>query len=261
MSNGGINRVQQNSQLNQFGPIPPASGPETKDDVDFLLSCRRRYTFQPIYRTSGRLLGVELLTAISHPTIPHQTLSPEVYFARIDVGMRLKIVIEQMQLLRRLHDRFVRDDLLASVNIDGPVLMALQKNLQAKKLIASMPWLRFELVECQEGLPKELLNALPEASRLWLDDFGCGVANFSSLLMVRHDCIKVARELFVMLQQTEEGRQIFHLLITLMTRYCNYIVVEGVETENEWGMVKESNATAAQGYFLSRPNHLNISNH
>jgi len=38
-----------------------------------------------------------------------------------------------------------------------------------------------------------------------------------------------------------------------MNRYCQGVIVEGVETVEEWRDVQASPAFAAQGYFLSRP--------
>ena len=79
------------------------------------------------------------------------------------------------------------------------------------------------------------------------------MANFSALNEVRYDYIKVARDLFIMLRKTPEGRKLFILLIELMNRYCEGVIVEGVETLEEWREVQSSTAAAAQGYFLSRP--------
>jgi EAL domain-containing protein (putative c-di-GMP-specific phosphodiesterase class I) len=79
------------------------------------------------------------------------------------------------------------------------------------------------------------------------------MANFSALSEVSYDYIKVARDLFVMLRQTPEGRNLFTLLLQLMNRYCRGVIVEGVETLEEWRDVQNSPAFAAQGYFLSRP--------
>ena len=79
------------------------------------------------------------------------------------------------------------------------------------------------------------------------------MANFSALNEVRYDYIKVSRELFVMLRQTPEGRNLFTMLLQLMNRYCRGVIVEGVETLEEWRDVQRSPAFAAQGYFLSRP--------
>ena len=92
-----------------------------------------------------------------------------------------------------------------------------------------------------------------EFGPLWLDDFGTGMANFSALSEVRYDYIKIARELFVMLRQSPEGRTLFSQLLHLMNRYCRGVIVEGVETPEEWRDVQNSPAFAAQGWFLSRP--------
>lgn len=245
--------MQQEGDLDQFGPLFSHQGNTEPLDADYWHECQRRYTFQPIYRTSGKLMAIELLTSVSSLTLPQKFISPEKYFANINVDARLQIIVEQLQLLSHWQLRFIRDDLLASVNIDGMTLLALQKSHEAKRLISSMPWIRFEMVENQGGLPKETLTKLPEAQTLWLDDFGCGMANFSSLMLVQYDCIKVARELFILLLQSGEGREVFPTLIALLTRFCNYVVIEGIETQEEWEIVKASYADAAQGYYLSRP--------
>jgi EAL domain-containing protein (putative c-di-GMP-specific phosphodiesterase class I) len=122
-----------------------------------------------------------------------------------------------------------------------------------QELIATLPWMRFELVE-HVRLPQDSSFAsICEFGPLWLDDFGTGMANFSALSEVRYDYIKVARDLFIMLRQTPEGRNLFTLLLQLMNRYCQGVIVEGVETLEEWRDVQNSPAAAAQGYFLSRP--------
>ncbi len=70
-------------------------------------------------------------------------------------------------------------------------------------------------------LPKDSTFAsMCEFGPLWLDDFGTGMANFSALSEVRYDYIKIARELFVMLRQSPEGRTLFSQLLHLMNRYC-----------------------------------------
>ena len=56
-----------------------------------------------------------------------------------------------------------------------------------------------------------------------------------------------------MLRKTPEGQNLFTMLLQLMNRYCQGVIVEGVETLEEWRDVQASPAFAAQGYFLSRP--------
>ena len=118
--------------------------------------------------------------------------------------------------------------------------------------------LEFEVTETAFVINKQLaFSVLHHLQKMGisiaLDDFGTGMANFSALSEVRYDYIKVARDLFIMLRQTPEGRNLFTLLLQLMNRYCQGVIVEGVETLEEWRDVQSSPAAAAQGYFLSRP--------
>lgn len=239
-------------QVIQQLSIPDASI-ESLQERRFWLQCERAYTYQPIYQTSGRLMAVELLTVVTHPDNPAQRLAPDRYFAEVAVRHRIDVVKEQLALLEKNERFFRQHDLLASVNVDGPTLIAMRQQSDILKTIERLPWLRFELVE-HIRLPKDSSFAsMCEFGPLWLDDFGTGMANFSALSEVRYDYIKVARDLFVMLRQTPEGRNLFTLLLQLMNRYCRGVIVEGVETLEEWRDVQNSPAFAAQGYFLSRP--------
>ena len=192
----------------------PEASIESLQERRFWLQCERAYTWQPIYQTCGRLMAVELLTVVTHPLNPSQRLPPDRYFTEITVSHRMEVVKEQIE---------------------------------------DLPWLSFELVE-PIRLPKDSTFAsMCEFGPLWLDDFGTGMANFSALREVRYDYIKIARELFVMLRQSPEGRTLFSQLLHLMNRYCRGVIVEGVETPEEWRDVQNSPAFAAQGWFLSRP--------
>lgn len=215
--------------------------------------CQRVYRFQPIYRTTGKLLGIELLTGVFHPSEPHKFVSPEHYFVAIAIGKRVQIVQEQLALLQQWQTLFIDNSLLASINVDGQVLEALQTDGALKRQINNMPYVRFELVESAENALSIPLSQIEQADRLWLDDFGQGIANFSSFTTWHYEYIKIARDLFILLRQSEEGSRLFFTLVTLMNRYSKGVIIEGVETEQEWSMVRNSDALAAQGYYLSRP--------
>ena len=221
----------------------------------FWRQCRRQYTFQPIYRTCGTLLALELLTAVSHPDAPDKPLSPEHYFAALDVRKRLQIIQEQLTLLQHWQPLLTRHALMVSVNIDGIALQALQRHDVLQRQIASMPYLRFELVEHAGMALNGPLQQIAGAERLGLDDFGSGLANFSAVSTWRYQYIKVARELFTLLKQTEDGIQLLSTLVRIMNQHSEGVIVEGVETEQEWLLVQRSGALAAQGYYLSRPAH------
>ena len=48
----------------------PSASVESLQERRYWLQCERTYTYQPIYRTDGRLLAVELLTIVTHPSDP-----------------------------------------------------------------------------------------------------------------------------------------------------------------------------------------------
>ena len=219
---------------------------ENLQERRYWLQCERAYTYQPIYMW-------QLLHLQRSQQFQSQRIAPDRYFAEVTVRHRVDVVIEQLLQLELKGDFFRANNLLASVNVDGPTLIAMRQDPEILKIIEGLPWLRFELVE-HIRLPKgSSFASMCEFGPLWLDDFGTGMANFSALSEVNYDYIKVARDLFVMLRKTPEGRNLFTLLLQLMNRYCRGVIVEGVETLEEWRDVQNSPAFAAQGYFLSRP--------
>lgn len=226
---------------------------ESLEQRQFWLRCLRQYTVQPIYKTDGKLMAVELLTMITHPDDARVRIPPERYFSSISVPHRLLIIEEQLRCLLSRESLFLQHGILASINIDGPTLMAMKQYVAMIGLIDRLPWVRFELVEHIMLPAAESLARTKEFGPLWLDDFGTGMANFSVLSEVRYDYIKLARELFIMLRQSESGRDLFPALVQLMNGYCQGVIVEGVETRDEWLDIQASSACAAQGYYFSRP--------
>ena len=143
--------------------------------------CQRCYTFQPIYRVSGRLLAIEL-TAVVHPA----HLSKTVHFEALTIAASRH---RREQLLLQWASFFSQRQLVASVNIDGPTLLAIQQHAPVRALIVQLPWVRFELTEHHALPQEEMVAQMPELGPLWLDDFGSGMANFSALTELRYDYI------------------------------------------------------------------------
>lgn len=239
-------------QVSQRARVPDAE-PESLQQLRYWQECERVYTYQPIYTVQGRLMAIEVLTIVTHPAQPQKRIAPDRYFAAVAIGQRIHVIKEQVAMLTKKKQFFERNNVLASVNVDAPTLLEMRQDRILRTMIETLPWLRFELVEHMPLPQDSTVASLCEFGPLWLDDFGTGMANFSALNEVRYDYIKVARDLFIMLRKTPEGRKLFILLLELMNRYCEGVIVEGVETLEEWREVQQSPAHAAQGYFLSRP--------
>ena len=110
-------------------------------------------------------MAVEPLTVVTHPFEPLlQRLPPDRYFTEITVSHRMEVVKEQIGFAGAKADFFIEHGLLASVNIDGPTLIAPASATQKScARIERLPRLRFELVE-HIRLPKD--STLPRCVNL-----------------------------------------------------------------------------------------------
>nr|WP_240152390.1 hypothetical protein [Erwinia amylovora] len=81
-------------------------------------------------------MAIELLTAVFHPAAPSLKVSPELYFATLEVPQRLDIVVEQLESLVKWEKKFISTNIVASVNIDGSTLLATRQNSTLRRLIA-----------------------------------------------------------------------------------------------------------------------------
>ena len=85
---------------------------------------------------------------------------------------------------------------------------------------------------------------------LWLDDFGTGYANFASLATSAFSAIKIDR---TFLADGMRGRTILGAMIAL-GRTCGLkVIAEGVETMEQFDLLRGLGCDQVQGYLLGTP--------
>lgn len=57
----------KSEQVIQRLSTTPEASIENLQEHRYWLQCERAYTYQPIYRTDGRLMAIEILTVVTHP--------------------------------------------------------------------------------------------------------------------------------------------------------------------------------------------------
>lgn len=82
----------------------PEASIESLQEHRYWLQCERAYTYQPIYRIDGRLMAIEILTVVTHPSNPTQRIAPDRYFAEVSVRQRLDVLEEQLEMLGTKRD-------------------------------------------------------------------------------------------------------------------------------------------------------------
>lgn len=96
-------------------------------------------------------------------------------------------------------------------------------------------------------------RALPDGSRLALDDFGVGAGDLGKLAAVRPAVIKVARELSHGVAGSREAQRIFRMLLDWAGEFGAVVVAEGVEREEDAALLAALGVPWGQGYLWGRP--------
>ena len=89
-----------------------------------------------------------------------------------------------------------------------------------------------------------------------IDDFGTGYSSLSSLKNLPIQTLKIDKSFLDDLLVTNKNQVILQSIIELGHRLKLQIIAEGIENEGQLKMLKAMNCDCGQGYFLSRPLHL-----
>lgn len=116
-------------------------------------------------------------------------------------------------------------------------------------------------IEIPEGSPlvryrfaNSILRGLRDKGvALALDDFGAGYSNFSYILSLDPDVVKIDRELVAGAVIGSKQQKLLASLTSLCRDQGAMVIAEGIETEEELQAVIASGIPLAQGYYLGRP--------
>lgn len=85
-----------------------------------------------------------------------------------------------------------------------------------------------------------------------MDDFGTGYSSLARLKDLQIDYIKLDRAFIVSLLE-ENGQEIIKPLIYLAHALGKAVIAEGIETQEQFSILKSLGCQYGQGYFLARP--------
>ena len=100
----------------------------------------------------------------------------------------------------------------------------------------------------------EQMNRLKEAGiRLAIDDFGTGYSSLSAIQRFPLDDLKIDRSFIKEMNTRNEDQEIVKTIISLARTLGLKLVAEGVETEEQYTLLRAMGCDAAQGYLFSAP--------
>jgi len=221
--------------------------------------------YQPKLSIDGtEIVGVEALIRWKHPE--RGIISPYEFIEFAEQrGMIVKIgdwvIREACRQQRIWMDRGIRECRIA-INLSSIQLAQgdiVQKVLGYLDDYAIPPRL-LEIEITETILMENVRQAIESLERLHargigiaIDDFGTGYSSLSYLKTLPITSLKIDRGFVRDICSDENDQKIVHTLITMAHSMDMKVVAEGVETEEQWNLLKEYSADQIQGNLISQP--------
>ncbi len=104
---------------------------------------------------------------------------------------------------------------------------------------------------------EESMGIIEEISKLGIkisiDDFGTGFSSFSRLIQLKFDTLKIDKSFIKNLIFDKNAKITVNSIISLAHNMNKEVVAEGVETEEQFKILKELNCDMFQGYLFGKP--------
>lgn len=119
-------------------------------------------------------------------------------------------------------------------------------------------WVILEVTESVKGVEGMNLLALIDSIRelgfaVAIDDFGVDFANLSLFSLANFDELKVDKALVDSLVTNQKTQMVIGAVVDICRRMDICVVAEGVETEEQFAILKQKGCEQVQGYLFSKP--------
>ena len=221
--------------------------------------------YQPLWNLqTNRLESFEALVRWQHPE--RGLLPPGEFIAFAESRGLISLLDRWVMRAACRQLRLWRDAGLppVSVSVNMSAGEFNQNNLveEVKQLLASTgidpQWLEIELTETtlmkQSERVLETLKSLRALGvRLSIDDFGTGYSSLAYLKRYPLDKVKIDRSFVKDTPQDADDVSLVKAIIEMTHSLNLRTVAEGVETREQWDLLRDMGCDLIQGYYLSRP--------
>lgn len=119
-------------------------------------------------------------------------------------------------------------------------------------------WIIIEVTESVKGVEGTNLLSLIDNLRaagfaIAIDDFGVDFANLSLFSTANFDELKVDKTLVESIVTNQKTQLVIESIVNICRRMGIRVVAEGVETEEQFSILRQKGCQQAQGYLFSRP--------
>lgn len=212
---------------------------------------------------TGALAGMEALVRWVHPK--HGLVFPDSFIGVAEECGAIDaltdwVLLHSMKQLVAWHERRMRIGVAVNVSMDnlGTRDFVRRLGMLALNTGISPRDLTLEITESRLMSPspvplENLVRLRMQRFGLSIDDFGTGHSSLAQLRDVPFSELKVDRGFVQGARQNQIIRPMLEGSIGIAKRLGMQAVAEGVETEDDWHLLREIGCDFAQGYFVGRP--------
>ena len=223
-----------------------------------------RARFHPIVDACTRqMTGIEALARWEHPH--HGLISPAHFMHQVETSsLSDEFLLEMLRQVLNAQQRLAQAGYLvnAAVNVGSGQLSSLSLTNRFISLIRDFDVapdsVVLEITETQGfGEPRaamETLNRLRlQGFRLSVDDYGTGFSSLERLRSLPFTELKVDRQFVAGAASSTELTAILRHCVELADQFNLATVAEGIESIEDWQLVKSLGFGEAQGFYFSNP--------
>ncbi|MFG1361341.1 bifunctional diguanylate cyclase/phosphodiesterase [Xanthobacter pseudotagetidis] len=217
--------------------------------------------YQPIFTVaSGRLCGFEALLRWNHP---RRGLIDPAFFVPLAEESRAIVEIGAWAMRGAMADAAkLPDHLRLAINLSpiqigfGNIVETVRDALRESGVAPGR--IELEITETalfanDQPILDILLGLRESGVRIVLDDFGTGYSSLARLRLLPLDKIKIDRSFVHDAGAQSSGEAIIEAIAALASRLGMATTAEGIETPEQWDMVRRARCTEAQGFLLGKP--------
>jgi len=220
--------------------------------------------YQPkVDLSTGALVGTEALVRWNHPE--HGLLFPDTFIDKAEECGAIDaltdwVMTEAVQQMVRWHASKLPIQMAINISMDNLRAPGFAQRVATfmSNSCASAQDVTLELTESRLMAPgsvplESLVRLRMQRFGLSIDDFGTGHSSLAQLRDVPFTELKIDRGFVSGARHNQLIRPILEGSVGIAKRLRMRCVAEGVETEDDWHLLREIGCDHAQGYFVGRP--------
>lgn len=219
---------------------------------------------QGLYNSEKKIIGAEALVRWNHPTKGFlsagafvETLEKNGLVVDLDKYI-WELACEQL----RSWQENGKEDLFLAVNISAKDFECIDVCEVLLNLVRQyeIPPQKLRLEITETVLMNDIDRNLKVIDRLKengfvveIDDFGSGYSSLNMLKDIIADVVKLDMKFLAKSKHEDRSKIILQVIVDLIKKLGMEVIVEGVETKEQFEMLKEYKCDAFQGYYLMKP--------